>query len=63
MTINAKNSQNIPDIPQLNVPPHPKWPELTPAELISLKEKIARLFKEQNAVLVAHYYTDSNLQA
>jgi quinolinate synthase len=62
MTINAKNSQNIPDIPQLNVPPHPKWPELTPAELISLKEKIARLLKEQNAVLVAHYYTDSNLQ-
>ncbi|MCP4451360.1 MAG: quinolinate synthase NadA, partial [Planctomycetes bacterium] len=28
----------------------------------ALKERIKRMLKEQNAVLVAHYYTDSDLQ-
>lgn len=38
-------------------------PELTTAEQRAvLKEKIRRLLKEKNAVLVAHYYVDADLQ-
>jgi quinolinate synthase len=33
------------------------------SEKIALKEKIKRLLKEQQAVLVAHYYVDAELQA
>ncbi|MFM2009233.1 MAG: quinolinate synthase NadA, partial [Pseudomonadota bacterium] len=35
---------------------------VTPAEKVALKEKIKRLLKEKNAVLVAHYYVDADLQ-
>ena len=45
------------------VPPHPQWPVLSDDEKNALKERIKRLLKEQNAVLVAHYYTDGDLQA
>ena len=31
-------------------------PEPTPAERTALKEKIKRLLKERNAVMVSHYY-------
>jgi len=34
----------------------------SPAEKIALKERIRRLLKEKQAVLVAHYYVDSDLQ-
>ncbi|MEW6759993.1 MAG: quinolinate synthase NadA [Pseudomonadota bacterium] len=34
----------------------------TAAEKIELKERIKRLLKERNAVLVAHYYVDAELQ-
>jgi quinolinate synthase len=37
-------------------------PVLTPAERQSLKTRIRRLLKERNAVLVAHYYVDADLQ-
>jgi quinolinate synthase len=47
----------------VNVPPHPQWPELSNAEKEALKERIKGLLKEHNAVMVAHYYTDADLQA
>ncbi|WP_151447680.1 quinolinate synthase NadA [Lacisediminimonas profundi] len=34
----------------------------TPAERVALKDRIRRLLKERHAVLVAHYYVDSDLQ-
>ena len=34
----------------------------TAAEKVELKERIKRLLKERNAVLVAHYYVDAELQ-
>ncbi|WP_427311098.1 quinolinate synthase NadA [Cupriavidus sp. H39] len=37
-------------------------PVLSPDERQSLKERIRRLLKERNAVLVAHYYVDADLQ-
>ena len=44
------------------VPPHPQWPELSPAETRALKDRILELLKQRDAVLVAHYYTDARLQ-
>jgi quinolinate synthase len=35
---------------------------VSPTEKVALKEKIKRLLKEKNAVLVAHYYVDADLQ-
>lgn len=37
-------------------------PDYTPAERQALIERIRRLLKEKDAVLVAHYYTDADLQ-
>ena len=53
---------SIPSVPRVAVPPHPHWPELPAADKAALKARIARRLKERNAVLVAHYYTDSDLQ-
>ncbi len=47
----------------LAVPPYPQWPELSAEERAALKERIKTLLTEQDAVLVAHYYTDGELQA
>jgi quinolinate synthase len=47
----------------IKVPKHPVWPELSDDEKTALKTRIKQLLKEQNAVLVAHYYTDGDLQA
>lgn len=49
-------------LPTIQVPDNPKWPELTDGEREKLKGRIRRLLKEQDAVLVAHYYTDGALQ-
>ncbi len=49
--------------PRIQVPPHPQWPELDDAEKTALKTRIKRLLKEHDALLVAHYYTDGDLQA
>ncbi|GAA4095978.1 quinolinate synthase NadA [Zhongshania borealis] len=38
-------------------------PQVPAAERADLREKIKRLLKERNAVLVAHYYTDPEIQA
>lgn len=47
---------------QIQVPPHPQWPELSTTEKRALKERIKILLKKNNAVLSAHYYTDGDLQ-
>ena len=44
------------------VPPHPHWPELDTDEKRALKDRIKALLQAQDAVLVAHYYTDGDLQ-
>jgi len=46
----------------ITVPPHPKWPEMTPEEIRALKDRILHLLEVKDAVLVAHYYTDGALQ-
>ena len=50
-------------LPKVEVPPHPTWPPLSTAEKDALKTRIKALMKQQNAVLVAHYYVDGELQA
>lgn len=49
-------------IPVIRVPDLPQWPVLTPAEQERLKQEIKEMLRRQNAVLVAHYYTDGALQ-
>ena len=48
---------------RVQVPPHPTWPALDADVKAALKARIKRLLAEQNAVLVAHYYVDGELQA
>ena len=58
--MNARvNTMKTPDI---IVPPHPEWPKLSTEEKNALKEKIKALLKQQDAKMVAHYYTDGDLQ-
>ncbi|GAB6191659.1 quinolinate synthase NadA [Desulfocastanea catecholica] len=52
----------LPGIPQVKVPQHPQWPTLSDADTSLLKERIKQLLVEQDAVLVAHYYTNGALQ-
>ncbi len=56
------NKMESPIIPNIHVPDNPVWPSMTEAEIRDLKNQIKTLLKEQNAVLVAHYYTDGLLQ-
>jgi len=49
-------------LPVVNVPAHPVRPELPVEEKAALKERIKAMLHEKNAVLVAHYYTDGDLQ-
>lgn len=49
-------------IPNVIVPDHPITPQLSIEEESALKNHIKSLLKEQNAVLVAHYYTNGKLQ-
>jgi quinolinate synthase len=62
--MNTKTEKNTISLvlPSVVVPPHPAWPAQTEEELRQLKEKIKKLLIAENAVLVAHYYTDGNLQ-
>ncbi len=50
-------------LPTIQVPPHSQWPSLTPDEKEALKARIKNQLKEQDAILVAHYYTDADLQS
>jgi quinolinate synthase len=52
-----------PTPPRVQVPAHPQWPALGAREKDDLKQRIKQLLREQNAVLVAHYYVDGELQA
>lgn len=52
-----------PAVPLIQVPKHPQWPSLTRDEKDTLKNHIRHLMQEKNAVLVAHYYVDGDLQA
>jgi quinolinate synthase len=49
-------------IPQVMVPAHPVKPVLPVKEKEALKERIRTMLRRENAVLVAHYYTDGDLQ-
>lgn len=49
-------------LPEYRVPDLPQWPALSPAESDALKAEIKDMLRQQNAVLVAHYYTDGALQ-
>ena len=49
-------------LPVIAVPAHPVRLELPAREKAALKERIQKMLHEQNAVLVAHYYTDGELQ-
>jgi len=58
----AESRKGLATEPRIRIPEHPRWPALTDAQKDKLKGRIARLLAEQNAVLVAHYYTDGDLQ-
>jgi len=62
MTTRSTHTASRPTPPRVHIPPHPQWPELSNEETSLLKERIKHLLIEQNAVLVAHYYTDGKLQ-
>lgn len=49
-------------IPIVHVPDNPIWPTLSGTEERQLKDAIKDMLREQNAVLVAHYYTAGVLQ-
>jgi quinolinate synthase len=61
MTTQPLKYQPMP--PRVQVPAHPVWPTLSEREKDDLKQRIKQLLREQNAVLVAHYYVDGELQA
>lgn len=47
---------------RIQVPEPSRWPVLSDAQKEAYKARISRLLTEQDAVLVAHYYTDADLQ-
>ncbi|MBT2970097.1 MAG: quinolinate synthase [gamma proteobacterium symbiont of Ctena orbiculata] len=51
------------NLPKIEVPEHPQWPAMSDPEKQALKARIRQKLEEQDAVLVAHYYTDAELQA
>jgi quinolinate synthase len=59
--MNATSPEAAARLPIL-VPPHPQWPSLDADEKRALKDRIKALLRAQDAVLVAHYYTDGDLQ-
>jgi quinolinate synthase len=50
-------------LPAIRIPEHPRWPALSATEKADMKARIAAKLQAMNAVLVAHYYTDADLQA
>lgn len=61
--MNSIDKVSTPIIPKIVVPKHPIWPTLTADEKSALISRIKKLLKKRNAVLVAHYYVDGDLQA
>lgn len=50
-------------LPTVAVPAHPVWPSKTATEKALQQQRIRDLLEQHNAVLVAHYYVDGDLQA
>lgn len=61
--IGSVMSQVAPSIEHIQYPFPPKPVPLSEQEKSEYKARIKQLLKEQNAVLVAHYYTDPEIQA
>ena len=51
----------IPDMSSIKIPSVPPMPTLD--EIKVYKENISRLLKEKDAVIIAHYYTNPEVQA
>ena len=62
MASKAIDPIHFPSIPLFKVPAHPVWPSLSVEQSDNLKNSIKKMLRDQNAVLVAHYYTDGALQ-
>ncbi len=62
MKNDASNTLADVAIPAITVPPHPPRLILSGEEKAQLKERIRALLQQKNGVLVAHYYTDGDLQ-
>lgn len=62
--MNSTNKEQVAgvDIPVVHVPNHPVRTEMSDRETTLLKDRIKSLLVRENAVLVAHYYTDGALQ-
>jgi quinolinate synthase len=58
----ASNNFAVAQPVSIKPPKAPQWPQLGETEKTELKDRIKRLLREQDAVLVAHYYTDGDLQ-
>ncbi|MCB1866056.1 MAG: quinolinate synthase NadA [Chromatiales bacterium] len=58
----ATSRSFVPLVPAIEIPPHPPAETLSPAERDELRKFIAAELRRQNAVLVAHYYVDEELQ-
>jgi len=56
-------NQQAPAAHPVEVPKHPHWPSLGDSEKRALTDRIKHLLEQENATLVAHYYTDGDLQA
>lgn len=56
------NIQSL-NLPRIRVPDHPHWPPLSDQEKQETKARIHAKLKAMDAVLVAHYYTDPDLQS
>lgn len=62
MQESSVNQDTTVTIPDVHVPDNPVWPELTEEETHDLKNHIKTMLKNQDGVLLAHYYTDGELQ-
>ncbi len=60
--MNTSNSISTPATPELLETGSVPAPSYSESERTELREKIKQLLKDRNAVLVAHYYVDSEIQ-
>jgi len=59
----TETTSDAPIRERIQVPEHPQWPNLDADAKQALRDRIKALLAEQDAVLVAHYYVDGDLQA